>query len=83
MRNTDTPMDRDGLLRMAQRRVTQDMIEVWAKGGKALQQTGDKSLYVTKQGVAVIDKMGRVITTYTSEYFDANMQEVIKKLFGK
>lgn len=69
--------------RMEERGVTQGMVELWVKTGKALQQLGDKTLYVTKQGAVVVDKLGKVITAYTSEFFDANMQEIIKKLFGK
>ena len=69
--------------RMFERGVTQNMVEVWAKTGKALQQAGDKILYITKQGAVVIDKAGKVITAYTSQYFDPVMQEVVEKLFGK
>ena len=72
-----------GMQRMLERGVTQNMVEVWAKTGKALQQAGDKILYITKQGVVVIDKAGKVITAYTSQYFDPAMQEVVEKLFGK
>ena len=59
------------------------MVESWVKKGKALQQTGDKVLYVTKQGAVVINKAGQVITAYTNKYFDVSMQEVVEKLFGK
>lgn len=59
------------------------MIEMWVKTGKALQQSGDKILYITRQGAVVINKAGMVITAYTSQYFDANMLEIIKKLFGE
>ena len=72
-----------GMQRMIERGVTQNMVEVWAKTGKALQQAGDKILYITKQGAVVIDKAGKVITAYTSQYFDPAMQEVVEKLFGK
>ena len=74
---------RHGLQRMVERGVTQNMVELWAKTGKALQQTGDKILYITQRGATVINKSGRVITAYTSEYFDANMKDVVKKLFGQ
>lgn len=59
------------------------MAEAWVKTGKALQQAGDKILYITQQGAVVVNKAGQVITAYTSQYFDANMWEVVKKLFGK
>ena len=68
---------------MVERGVTQDMVEGWVKTGKALQQTGDKILYITQQGAVVINKAGRVITVYTSEYFDSTMKDVVIKLFGK
>ena len=72
-----------GIQRMAERGVTQNMVEVWAKTGKALQQTGDKIIYITKQGAVVINKAGQVITAYTSKDFNSAMQEVVEKLFGK
>ena len=69
--------------RMIERGITRQMVELWVRTGKALQQTGDKILYITKQGAVVIDKVGRVITAYTSSEFDNNMKTVIEKLFGK
>lgn len=72
-----------GLKRMAERGVTKDMIELWVKTGKALQQTPDKILYITQQGVVAVTKAGRVVTTYSSDYFDAEMQRVVECLFGK
>ena len=69
--------------RMMERGVTQNMVEIWARTGKSLQQVGDKILYVTRQGAVVIDKAGKVITAYTSQYYDPAMQKVVEKLFGK
>lgn len=57
------------------------MVETWVRTGKALQQAGDK--YITKQGAVVINKTGQVITAYTSKYFDANMQKIVERLYGK
>lgn len=68
---------------MAERGVTQKMVETWMKSGQVLQQAGDKFLYITQQGAVVVNKAGQVITAYGSKYFDSNMQEVVKKLFGK
>ena len=68
---------------MAERGVTQGMVEAWVKTGKALQQAGGKVLYITQYGAVVVTKSGQVITAYTSKYFDANMWEVVKKLYGK
>jgi RHS repeat-associated protein len=72
-----------GLQRMAQRGVTQKMVETWMKSGQVLQQAGDKFMYITKAGAVVVDKAGRVITAYGSKYFDSNMQNVVRKLFKK
>ena len=71
-----------GIKRMAERGITQSMVETWVRTGKALQQTGDKVLYVTKQGVACVSKTGQVLTAYTSADYDEAMKEVVKKLFG-
>ena len=67
---------------MAERGITQSMVETWVRTGKALQQTGDKVLYVTKQGVACVSKTGQALTAYTSADYDEAMKEVVKKLFG-
>ena len=64
---------RHGFLRMSERGVTRNMVETWVRTGKALQQAGDKILYITKQGAVVINKTGQVITAYTSKYFDRNV----------
>ena len=37
-----------------------------------------RTLLIVKQ-----PKAGKVITAYTSQYFDPAMQEVVEKLFGK
>ena len=34
-------------------------------------------------GYVVINKTGQVITAYTSKYFDANMQKIVERLYGK
>ena len=68
---------------MSERGVTRNMVETWVRTGKALQQAGDKILYITKRGAVVINKTGRVITAYTSKYFDANMQKIVERLYGK
>lgn len=69
--------------RQNKRGVTPVMAEYWVKTGKALQQAGDKVLYVTRQGAVVVNKAGQVITAYTSQDFDENMQRIVNQLFGK
>ncbi len=68
---------------MAQRGVTQDMVNNWVKNGKALVQNGgDKFAFVTREGVAVVSKEGKLITTWGQNNFDDNMLNIIEKLFG-
>ena len=38
---------------MTERGVTQGMAEDWMKTGKALQQAGNKTLYITQQGATL------------------------------
>jgi hypothetical protein len=71
-----------GLARMAERGVTQKMADLWVQTGKVLQQSGDRFIYITQQGAVVVDNAGRLVTAYTSKYFDANMLEVVRQLFG-
>jgi RHS repeat-associated protein len=69
--------------RMSERGVTHSMVDKWVKTGKALQQSGEKILYITKNGAVVINASGQVVTAYTSKNFDKAMKIVIEKLFGK
>ena len=72
-----------GFERMAERGVTQKMVETWMRNGKVLEQSGGQFLYITKEGAAVVNKSGQVITAYGSKYFDDAMKQVIVSLFGK
>lgn len=71
-----------GIDRMLQRGVTQDMVNEWVENGKVLQQSNGSYIYITKDGVAVLSKDGRLVTTYPSSKYDDAMKEIIKKLFG-
>jgi RHS repeat-associated protein len=71
-----------GLERMAERGITQQMVNTWVSTGKVLQQSADKFAFVTREGVAVVDRAGKLITTWSSSQFDPAMQEIVKKLFG-
>ena len=72
-----------GMQRMAERGVTQNMVNAWVKYGQSLQQAGDKIIYITQQGAVVVDSAGKVITAYTSNYFDENMIKIVEQLFGR
>lgn len=71
-----------GLERMAERGITQQMVNAWVSTGKVLQQGADKFAFITKQGMAVVSSAGKLITTYSSAQYDAAMKEIVKKLFG-
>ena len=72
-----------GMARMVERGVTQSMVNSWVQNGSVLQQSSGNYLYVTKDGAAALTSAGRLVTTYPSTHFDANMQDIIEKLFGK
>jgi hypothetical protein len=72
-----------GLRRMAERGVTQEMVQTWMSTGRVLQQTSDKFLYISQQGAVVVNRAGQVITAFGSGYFDSDMQKVVTQLFGK
>lgn len=72
-----------GYERLAQRGMSKELVESIVKDGKALSQNGAKFAYVTKEGVVVISKEGKLITAWSNSYFDDAMKEIIKGLFGK
>jgi RHS repeat-associated protein len=72
-----------GFERMAQRGVTKEMVDSWVANGKALQQGANKYLFITKEGAAVVTKEGKLVTTYSSKFFDDNMIKIVKELFGE
>jgi hypothetical protein len=59
--------------RMQQRGINRKMVENIVKNGKVLSQNGgSKFAYITKKGVAVVNKDGKLITAWTSANFDNN-----------
>lgn len=46
-------------------------------------KSGGKVLYVTRRGAVVVDRAGKVITAYSSKYYDDNMKRVVARLFGR
>ena len=72
-----------GKERMAQRGVTQSMVDAWMEGGKVLVQNSGNYIYITKEGAAVFNSSGILITTYTSKDYDDSMWSVVKRLFGE
>ena len=72
-----------GLERMSQRGVTKEMVDSWVANGKALQQGTNKYLFVTQEGAAVVTTEGKLVTTYSSKFFDENMTNILKQLYGE
>ncbi|EJO5347960.1 DUF4258 domain-containing protein [Clostridium botulinum] len=72
-----------GLERMEQRNVTKQMVENWVKSGKVIQQDTNTFLYLTKDGVAVVGKNGKLVTTYSKEQFKPHIKNALKQLYGE
>ena len=45
-------------------------------------QTADKYLIVGRKAAVVITSAGKVITTGASNYYDQNLMDVLKSIFG-
>ena len=68
---------------MVKRGITQEMVDSYVANGKALSQGNGKYAFVSRDGVAVVASNGKLVTTWSSTDFDANMLDIIDKLFGK
>lgn len=79
-----TQITQHAIERLQQRGITQEMVNNFVENGKALSQdNGSRFAFVTKEGVAIVSEAGKLITAWSSEDFDDNMWEIIKKLFGE
>lgn len=79
-----TQCTQHGIERMNQRGMTKELVDSIVTNGKALSQCyGSKFAFITKEGVAIISKEGKLITTWSSANFDENMLEIVRRLFGK
>ena len=74
-------LTKHGLERMTQRGVSKSLAQGIIKGGYAITQSGGKTLFFTKAGVVVLNKAGEVVTAYSSKFFDAAMQQIIKQFY--
>ena len=73
-----------GIKRMRQRGMTRKMVDDIVENGKVLSQNnGSKFAYITRDGVAIVNKKGKIITAWGSTDFDSSMLKVIEKLFGE
>ncbi|MCT0015473.1 DUF4258 domain-containing protein [Lactococcus lactis subsp. lactis] len=70
--------------RMSERGLSEEQIDNIVKNGKALSQNGGaKYLFVTKDGVAVVSKEGKMVTAWSKADFDESMNDIIAKLYGE
>ena len=70
-----------GLQRMAQRGVSKALAQKIINTGYAIAQSGGKVLYFTKEGVVVLTAAGKVVTAYSSAYFDEAMQAIVSLFY--
>lgn len=58
-------------------------VEKWTKYGACIEQDGgNKYVYITREGTAVVRKDGKLITAWSKDNYDQNMIEIVKKLYG-
>lgn len=64
--------------------MTQELVDQIVVNGKVLSQNnGSKFAFITQDGVAIVSKDGKLITAWSSKYYDNAMQEIMIKLFGE
>lgn len=70
--------------RMQKRGMTKETVDQIVLNGKTLSQdNGNKFVFITQKGVAVVSKNGKLITAWSSNNFHDAMREIIKRLFGE
>ncbi|MFN6738125.1 LysM peptidoglycan-binding domain-containing protein, partial [Enterococcus gallinarum] len=73
-----------GLERLEQRGLSKQQVEDFIKDGKVLSQNnGEKFAFITEEGVAILNKQGKLVTAWGKNDFDKEMIDIIEKLFGK
>lgn len=73
-----------GLERLEKRGLSKQQIEKFIKDGKVLSQNnGEKFAFITEDGVAILNKQGKLVTAWEEKDFDKEMVDIITKLFGK
>ena len=89
VKNPDIVIDWDKCTNHAWKRIQergltrQDIDDIVKNGKTLLQDSGNKFAYITKDGVVIIDKDGKIITAWGKNDFDDNMKMIVEKLFGK
>lgn len=69
--------------KLKERNISKSDVEKWVENGIPVEQIkNNKYAFVTKEGVAVVRKDGKLITAWAAIDFDKDMLEIIRKLFG-
>lgn len=69
--------------KLKERNISKSDVEKWIENGIPVEQIkNNKYAFVTKEGVAVVRKDGKLITAWAAIDFDKDMLEIIRKLFG-
>jgi hypothetical protein len=64
---------------MISRGVTEELLKrVVSNPTVVLAQSGGKTLFLTKEGVVVLDKSGLVVTAYTRKEFEKKILDILK-----
>lgn len=71
------------LNQMKKKGVTEAQVQSWIKNGKVIQQDTDTFMYVTKDGVAILNKQGVLQTAYGKDHFKDPIINAIQQLYGK
>ena len=70
--------------RMEQRGMTVNMVNDIVENGRVLMQNnGDRFAFITREGVVILSREGRLITMWSSADYDSNMVEIVGRLFGE
>ena len=73
-----------GMKRLQERGMSKMQVNEIVKNGKVLSQNdGAKFAYITQDGVAVVSKEGKLVTTWGKDNFDDSMNKIIVDLLGK
>lgn len=71
-------------LRLAERGMSKELVNSIVQNGKVLSQNGgEKFAYITKEGVVIVAKDGKLVTAWSKNFYDNNMIQIVNSLFGK
>lgn len=67
--------------RMKEKNVSVELMnKIVSSAEITLKQTGDVTLYLTKEGAVVLNNIGEVVTTYSKDYFKPHIKDILKQI---